>query len=88
MLVCLGRKHRLNHGKVTSMAEKRREEPEWWLKCQGTGLREKARHELETSPARRRLPARLFLCEDGRDEEEADFGKNRQRPRLTHKQVT
>ncbi len=42
--------------------------------------------ELETSPARRRLPARLFLCEDGRDEKEIDIPQNRQRPRLTYKQ--
>jgi len=52
------------------MAEERRQESQGWLECQGTRLREKARHELETSPARRRLPARLFLCEDGRDEKE------------------
>jgi hypothetical protein len=68
------------------MAEKRREEPEGWLECQGTGLRQKARYEFETAPARRRLPARLFLCEDGRDEEEIDIPQNSQRPRLTHKQ--
>jgi hypothetical protein len=54
------------------MDAKRGEEPEWWLKCQGTGLRKKARHEFETAPARRRLPARLFLCEDGRYEKEVN----------------
>jgi hypothetical protein len=68
------------------MAEERRQESQGRLERQGTRLREKARHELETSPARRRLPARLFLCEDGRDEKEIDIRQNRQRPRLTHKQ--
>jgi hypothetical protein len=68
------------------MAEERGQEPKWWIERQGSRLREKARHELETSPARRRLPQRLFLCEDGRDEKEIDILQNRQRPRLTHKQ--
>jgi hypothetical protein len=58
------------------MAEERRQIGEGWLKCQGSGLREKARHEFETAPARRRLPARLFLCEDDWDEKEADEREN------------
>jgi len=66
------------------MAEKRRQIGEGRIERQGSSLREKARHEFETAPARRRLPARLFLCEDGRHEEEVNQRKNRQRPKLTH----
>jgi len=68
------------------MAEERREEPRGRLERQRASLCQSARHEFETSPARRRLPQGLFLCEDGRHEEEADFGKNRQRSRFTHQQ--
>jgi len=66
------------------MAEERGKESDWWLKCQGTRLRQKARHEFETSPAGRRLPQGLFLCEDGRHEEEVNQRKNGKRSRLTH----
>jgi hypothetical protein len=61
------------------MAEERGEEPERWLECQGSSLREKARYEFETSPARRRIPQRFFLCEDGRDEEEVNQRKDGKR---------
>jgi hypothetical protein len=64
------------------MDEKRRKEPEGWVERQRPSLCEKARHEFETAPARRRLPARLFLCEDGRDEKEVDIPKDRQRPQF------
>jgi hypothetical protein len=66
------------------MAKEGREEPQWRIERQGARLRQKARHEFETAPARRRLPQGLFLCEDGRDEVEANVRKDRQRPRLTH----
>jgi hypothetical protein len=61
------------------VAEERREKPNWWLERQGSSLREKARYEFETSPAGRRLPQRLFLCEDGRHEKEADKREDSQR---------
>jgi hypothetical protein len=65
------------------MAEERGKESNWWLECQGTRLRQKARHELETSPAGRRLPQGLFLCEDGRDEIKVNKSKDGKRSRLT-----
>jgi len=46
------------------MAEERRQVREGWLECQGSRLREKARHELETSPARRRLPEKYVTKSD------------------------
>jgi hypothetical protein len=64
------------------MAEKRGEESQGWLECQGASLSQKARYELETSPARRRLPARLFLCEDERHEKEVNKRKDGKRPEL------
>jgi hypothetical protein len=68
------------------MAEERGQVREGRLERQGSGLRESARHEFETAPARRRLPARLFLCEDEWHEKEADLRKDRQRSRLTNQQ--
>ena len=68
------------------MAEERRQVREGRFKRQGTSLRESARYELEGSPARRRLPARLFLCEDGRDEKEANECKDSQRSGFTHQE--
>ena len=65
------------------MAEERGQEPQGRLERQGSGLRESARHEFETAPARRRLPARLFLCEDEWNEKEAHQCKDSQRPGLT-----
>ena len=64
------------------MAEERRQEPKGWLECQGSRLREKARHELETSPAGRRLTPRLFLRKDDWHEEEIDEREDGQRPEL------
>jgi len=68
------------------MAEERRQVREGRLERQGSGLRESARHELETSPAGRRLTARLLLCKDEWYEEEADQRKDGQRPKLTDQQ--
>jgi len=68
------------------MATQGRQEPQWWLERQGASLSQKARDEFKTSPAGRRLTARLLLCKDGRDEKEVNIHQNRQRPRLTHKQ--
>jgi hypothetical protein len=65
------------------MAEERGQVREGWFKRQGTGLRESARHELETSPAGRRLTARLLLCKDEWHEEEAHKRQDSQRPELT-----
>jgi len=65
------------------MAEERGQVREGRLERQRSGLRESARHEFETAPARRRLPARLFLCEDEWNEKEADLRQDRQRPKLT-----
>ena len=68
------------------MATQRGEVREGWLERQGTGLREGARHEFETSPARRRLPARLFLREDEWHEKEANQREDGERPELAHQQ--
>ena len=65
------------------MAEERRQVREGRLERQGTGLRESARYELETSPAGRRLTARLLLCKDEWHEEEADKREDGQRSKLT-----
>jgi len=46
------------------MAEERGKESDWWLKCQGTRLRQKARHEFETSPAGRRLRMKKKLTSE------------------------
>jgi len=64
------------------MAEKRRQIGEGWLERQGASLREKARDELETAATRRRIKARLLLCEDVWDEEKANIRKNSERPEL------
>ena len=66
------------------MAEERGQVREGWLERKGSGLRESARHEFETAPARRRLPARLFLCEDEWNEKEVDQRKDGQRPKFAH----
>ena len=68
------------------MDAQRRKEPQWRLERQGSGLREKGRHELETSPAGRRQQARLFLCKNVWNEEEAYQRENRQRPELAYQQ--
>jgi hypothetical protein len=65
------------------MAEERRQVREGRLERQGSGLRESARYELETSPAGRRLTARLLLCKDEWHEEEANQRQDSQRPELT-----
>jgi hypothetical protein len=58
------------------MAEERRQKPRWWIERQGESLREKARHEFESSPAGRRLKERLVLRPYVRDEKEAYIGEN------------
>jgi hypothetical protein len=58
------------------MAEERRQKPRWRLERQGESLREKARHELETSPAGRRLKERVILRPYVRDEKEAYICEN------------
>jgi hypothetical protein len=58
------------------------EESERRLKRQRSGLREKARDELETAATRRRIKARLFLRPHDWDEKEADIRKNSERPEL------
>ena len=68
------------------MAEERGQIREGRLERQGSGLRESARYELETSPAGRRLTARLFLCKDEWHEEEANLCQDSQRPELTYQQ--
>jgi hypothetical protein len=65
------------------MAEERRKEPEGWLKRQRSSLCKSARYEFETAPARRRLPARLFLCEDEWNEKEINFREDGKRPKLS-----
>ncbi len=64
------------------MAEERRQIRHGRLERQGSGLRESARYELETSPAGRRLTARLLLCKDEWNEEEAHISEDRERPKL------
>jgi hypothetical protein len=61
------------------MAEERGKESQWWFERQGTGLRESARHELETSPAGRRLKEEVVLRTYVRDEKEVNVGKNGER---------
>jgi hypothetical protein len=68
------------------MAEERGQIREGRFKRQGTGLRESARYELETSPAGRRLKARLLLRKDEWYEKEANKRENGERPGFTHKQ--
>jgi hypothetical protein len=59
-----------------------REESQRRLERQRSGLREKARDELETAATRRRIKARLFLRPHDWDEKEADIRKNSERPEL------
>jgi len=66
------------------MAEERRQVREGRLERQGSGLRESARYELETSPAGRRLAQRLILCADGWHEEETNERQDSQRSKLTY----
>jgi hypothetical protein len=61
------------------MAEERGKESQRWIERQGTCLRESARHELETSPAGRRLKEKVVLRSDVRFKEKADFFKDRER---------
>ena len=62
------------------MATQGRQEPQRRLERQGASLCQKAGHELETSPAGRRLTPRLFLRKDEWDEEEAHLCKDGQGP--------
>jgi len=68
------------------MAEERGQVREGRLERQRSRLCESARHEFETSPAGRRLPARFFLRKDEWDEEEIDKREDGQRPGLTDQQ--
>ncbi len=61
------------------MAEERGKESQWWIERQGAGLRESARHELESSPAGRRRKEEVVLRADVRIKEEINFGKNGER---------
>jgi hypothetical protein len=61
------------------MAEERGKESQRWIERHGTGLRESARHELETSPAGRRLKEKIVLRSYVRYEEKTDFLKDRER---------
>jgi len=67
------------------MAEERGQVREGRLERQRSSLCKSARHEFETAPARRRLPARLFLCEDEWHEKEANQREDGKRSELTHK---
>jgi hypothetical protein len=58
------------------MAEKRGQKSQWWLKRQRESLCEKARHELESSPAGRRLKERVVLRPYVRYEKEVDFSED------------
>jgi len=64
------------------MAAQGRKESEWRPKCQRASLCEERRDELETASTQRRIKARLFLRPHGRDEEEVNILKNRERPEL------
>jgi hypothetical protein len=75
-----------NYGKITSMDSQRRQEPRGRLERQGESLGKKARHELETSPARRRQQARLLLRKDDWDEEETYQREDGERPELSYQQ--
>jgi len=75
-----------NQSKIPSMDSQGRQEPQRRLERQGAGLCEKGRHEFEASPAGRRQQARLFLCKNVWNEEEAYQRENRQRPELTYQQ--
>jgi hypothetical protein len=61
------------------MAEERGKESQWWVERQGAGLRESARHELESSPAGRRRKEEVILRTYVRNEEKADKRQNRER---------
>jgi hypothetical protein len=69
------------NGKVTSMAEKRRQESEWGSERERSRFREERRAQLETAATRRRIKERFFLREDEWDEEETHILKNSKRPR-------
>jgi hypothetical protein len=58
------------------MAEERGKESQWWVERQGAGLRESARHELESSPAGRRKAQGFFLRPYVRDEKEINVGED------------
>jgi hypothetical protein len=58
------------------VAEERRKESQWRLERQREGFREKARHELEGSPAGRRRKEGVVLRPYVRDEKEVNVGEN------------
>jgi hypothetical protein len=61
------------------MDKKRRQKPQRWFEREGEGVIQRSQPRqtrFESTTATRRLPARFFLCEDDRHEEEINFGKN------------
>jgi hypothetical protein len=65
------------------MDKKRRKEQKRWTEREGEGVLQRSQPRqtrFEATTATRRLPARFFLREDDRYEEEADFRENGQRP--------
>jgi len=67
------------HNEHPRMATQRREESEWWLKRQGSGIRKEGGDAFKSSPTRGRIKEKVFLCEDGGDEKETHLFQNRQR---------
>jgi hypothetical protein len=63
------------------MAAQRREESERWSKRQRPGIRKEAGDEFKASPTRGRIKEEKLLCQDGRDEEEANFIKDSKQPK-------
>ena len=63
------------------MATQRREESERWSKRQGSGIRKEGGDEFKASPTRGRISQGFILCKNDGNEEEADFGKDSQRPK-------
>ena len=77
----------LNH-EHSSMATQGREESEWRSKRQGSGIRKEGGDEFKASPTRGRIKEGFILCEDGRDEKEADQFGNRKRSKQQDQQIS
>jgi hypothetical protein len=58
------------------MAAERRQESQWWFERQRESLCEKARHELESSPAGRRKSEKVVLRPYVRYEKQVDFSED------------
>jgi len=58
------------------MDEERGKKPQGWFKRQRESLRKSARHELETSPAGRRVKEKVVLRPYVRYEKETDIGED------------